>query len=139
MVNKRSQTERILVALLAGEARHRARWRELSAAKETVGAAGRAPRLRSGGRRGPPARPARLAVGALAQPVLAQPAAQLYCALTIHRCFCSPARTPPRSGGSREAGRLTAVTREAVQAGTGIPSPASRERQPACGGKVGLR
>ena len=39
MVDKRSQADRILVAEITGEARHRARWRELSSDEEAAAVA----------------------------------------------------------------------------------------------------
>jgi hypothetical protein len=39
MIDKRPQAERLLVAELYGEARHRARWRELSSEEETAAVA----------------------------------------------------------------------------------------------------
>jgi hypothetical protein len=39
MIDKRPQADRLLVAELYGEARHRARWRELSSEEETAAVA----------------------------------------------------------------------------------------------------
>jgi len=39
MIDKRPQADRLLVAELFGEARHRARWRELTADEETAAVA----------------------------------------------------------------------------------------------------
>ena len=59
------------------------------------------------------------------QPVPAQPADQLCCALNIHRSFSSPAKTPPQTERVLEVSQLTTAAMEVVETDPGIPSLAS--------------
>jgi hypothetical protein len=71
VIDKRPQPDRLLVAEIYGEARHRARWRDLSSEEETAAVAelrqladGRADLLAEGAREGEPDEPlARQAAG----------------------------------------------------------------------------
>jgi hypothetical protein len=152
MIDKRPQADRILVAQLTGEARHRAKWRELTGEEEDAAVAGL--QALAGGRadllaevagifegtsEGEPDEPLARSAARLCRMAGADPDA-IAGWVDEGRRRRAAARRPPFSGGLHGRGlrRLLLRTRSARRRGSGWECPKSRRecaglarRQPA--------
>ena len=117
MVDKRPQADRILVAELFGEARHQAKWRDLTAAEEAAAVAGlrelaggradllaEAAGLLEGVREGEPDEPLARQAAGLCREAGADPEA-IPAWIAEGRRRRAAARQPPFSGGLHGGGR----------------------------------
>ncbi len=135
MIDRRPQADRILVAQLTGEARHRARWRELGGDDET--AAVTALRELAGGRADLLAEVAGIfegtGEGELDEPLVRQAAALCRKAgadqdaiaawIAEGRCRRAAAGQPPFSGGVHGGGVRPKSLRPACRGAFALPGP----------------